>query len=397
MTDRERYLETIRFGKPDRIPYNFGGPRESTLAAWYYQGLKPDINLEKALGLDRWEGVPIDFLPQPRFEQVILEEDGDKKIWIDELGAKRLDHKNPTTPGFVTRSWLDFPVKKYEDFKKMKKRYQPDTPGRFPSDWDEFVSRNRKRNHVLQLTIYGPFWRVRDWVGFENLCMMCADNPGFVREMMDYVIDFTIETLKGRILDLDIDFIFLSEDMAYKTASMISPQMVRELMLPGYRRLLDFLRAQGVRTIIMDCDGHISELIPIWIEVGIDGVWPLEIAANNDPIAYRKRFGRNIALLGTIDKRELRFDFARVKREVMNKVPYLLNQGGYIPGVDHGVPPDVPVRNFLYLTELIKALAEGREIEKVNIGCYENILGPIKEEWTMELAQRIANQDIMKE
>ena len=102
-----------------------------------------------------------------------------------------------------------------------------------------------------------------------------------------------------------------------------------------------------------------------------------------------------MALLGAIDKRELRFDFARVKQEVMSKVPWLIEQGGYIPGVDHGIPPDVPVRNFLYMAELIKALAEGRKIGKVNIDCYENILGPIKEEWTMELAQRITSQDTM--
>lgn len=388
-------METIRFGRPDRIPYRFGSPREATLSAWHYQGLKPDINSDEATGIDRWEGVPIDLLPLPRFDQVTLEEDGNKKIWIDELGAKRIDHKKPATPGFVTRAWLEFPVQNHDDFEEMKKRYQPDTPGRFPPDWDGFVSRNRKRDDVFQLTIYGPFWRVRDWVGFENLCMICVDNPGFVGEMMDYVIDFTIATLRGRILDLAIDFVFISEDMAYKTSSMISPQMVRELMVPGYRRLLDFLHAQGVQTIIMDCDGHIGQLIPIWIDVGIDGVWPVEIAANNDPIAYRKRFGRDIALLGTIDKRELRFDFARVRQEVLSKVPWLIEKGGYIPGVDHGIPPDVPVRNFLYMAELIKALAEGREIGKVNIDCYENILGPIKEEWTMELAQRITSQDTM--
>ena len=397
MTDKERYLETIRFGKPDRVPYKFGAPRASTLSAWGYQGLKKDIDLEKIMGVDRWESVPVDLLPRPRFEQVVLKEDNDKKIWIDELGAKRLDHKNPATPGFVTRSWLEFPVKNHEDFEEMKKRYQPDSPGRFPDDWDKFVGDKQARDYVLQLTVYGPFWRARDWVGFENLCILCATDPVFVRDMMEFVIDFTMEALKDKIAALGIDFVFIGEDMAYKTASMISPKMVRELMVPGYRRLMDFLHSHNVQTVIMDCDGHISQLIPIWIEVGINGVWPIEIAANNDPIAYRKKFGRDIALLGAIDKRELRFDFGRVKQEVMSKVPWLIEQGGYIPGVDHGIPPDVPVRNFLYMAELIKALAEGHDIAKVNIDCYQDILGPIKEEWTMELAQRVANQDIMEE
>ncbi|MBI4232241.1 hypothetical protein HY605_03325 [Candidatus Peregrinibacteria bacterium] len=397
MTERERYLQTIRFGAPDRIPYRFGDGRESTFSAWYYQGLKQEIDLYKAMGHDRWEAVPVDLLPLPRFEKITLEEDEGKKIWIDELGAKRIDHKNSATPGFVTRSWLEFPVKDKSDFEHMKKRYQPDSPGRFPDNWPDYVASNKVRDHVLQLTVYGPFWRVRDWVGFENLCVLCAAESVFVREMMEYVIDFTIETLKNKISDLAVDFVFLSEDMAYKTASMISPKMVRELMVPGYRRLMDFLRSQNVQSVIMDSDGHIGELVPIWIELGIDGTWPVEIAAHNDPIAYRKKFGKNIALLGTIDKRELRFDFARVKQEVMSKVPYLIKQGGYIPGVDHSLPPDIPVRNFLYMAELIKAISEGRDLKGVNIDRYQDILGPVEKEWTMELAEQIARKDATNE
>ncbi len=396
MTDKERYLETIRFGKPDRIPYAFSHPRESTMSAWYYQGLKHGVDLKQVMGYDHWEFVPVDLLPLPRFEQITLEEDEDKKIWIDELGTKRIDHKNPATPGFVTRSWLEFPVKNRSDFEKMKRRYQPDTKGRFLDNWPDYVTSHKDRCYVLQLTVYGPFWRVRDWVGFENICMLCATDPVFVHDMMEYVIDFTIETLKGKISELAVDFVFISEDMAYKTASMISPQMVRELMVTGYQRLMNFLHSHNVQSVIMDCDGHVEELIPIWIELGINGTWPVEIAAHNDPITYRKKYGKKFALLGTIDKRELRFDFAHVKQEVMSKVPYLVEQGGYIPGVDHGVPPDVPIRNFLYMAELIKAIAEGRDVDKVNIDPYKDILGPIKQEWSMELAKRIVMQDAME-
>jgi len=374
MTPRKRYLETIHFGRPDRIPYRFSHPRESTLDAWHYQGLKKGVNLEGVIGYDRWESVPIDFLPRPRFEEVTLEEYEDKRIWIDELGAKRIDHKDPATPGFVTRSWLEFPVKNRDDFEKMKERFKPDTTGRFPDNWKEFVGEKKDRDYVLQLTVYGPFWRVRDWVGFENLCMMFITEPKLVRDMMEYTIDFTIDTLKDKIKELAIDFVFISEDMAYKTASMISPKMVREFMVPGYKRLMKFLRANNIQSVIMDCDGHISELIPIWIDVGIDGVWPVEIAAENDPIKYRKKFGKDIALLGAIDKRELRYDVERVKKEIMSKVPWLLSQGGYIPGVDHGIPPDVPVRNFLYMVELIKYLAEGKDPDKANIDYYQDIL-----------------------
>ena len=399
MNPRERYYNNIHFLPADRFTYNFGGPRQSTLDAWEYQGLKLESNWRELIGAEPYAGLPINPGPDPAFEEITLRIEGDKRIWIDNLGATRIDEVNPTTPGFVTRRWLRFPVETRADYEKMKQRFRPDSAGRAPADYPQLREKldPATRTAILSLTIRGPFWMVRDWVGFETLCMLCADDPDWVREMFDFTCDFAIENLKGRIEGLAIDHLFVNEDMAYKHASMISPQMVRQLMFPGYRRLIDYLRGAGVRSIVVDCDGHIGQLMPLWIEAGFHGTWPCEIAALNDPLAYRREYGDQIALLGAIDKRELRFGFEQVKAEVMSKVPQLMEQGGYLPGVDHGVPPDVPVRNFFYLCELLKALAEGREIGKVTIEPYQEVLGPIREPWSMELARRIARREVEEE
>jgi uroporphyrinogen decarboxylase len=184
-----------------------------------------------------------------------------------------------------------------------------------------------------------------------------------------------------------VDYVYFNEDMAYKTASMISPAMVKEFLWPGYRRFVRFFRERGVSVLIMDCDGHIGELIPLWLDVGITCVSPVEVAAHNDPVAYRKSFGRDLLMMGGIDKRELRFDKERVRREVLSKVPWLIEQGGYIPQVDHGVPPDIPLRNFLYLCELLKEIACGGNPELWKpTGELEAQLGPIEELWRPEMA-----------
>ncbi|HID06764.1 MAG TPA: hypothetical protein EYP10_06410, partial [Armatimonadetes bacterium] len=335
VTPRERFLQTMLFGVPDRIPYRFGFPRKSTMEAWYRQGLPRDVDFAKFVGMDPWEHVPINLGPIPPFEEVVLEETERYKIWIDYLGAKRLDFKRDPTPGFVTRTWLEFPVKTRADFRNMIKRYDPASPGRYPSNWDELKQRWSNRTTVLGMTIQSMFWRVRDWVGFERLCTLFIDDPMFVHEMMEYVADFTIAVLDGLLDGLDVDYVFFNEDMAYKTASMISPDMVKEFLWPRYRKLVRFFREKGVSVLIMDCDGHIGELIPLWLDVGINCVYPVEVAAHNDPIEYRKRYGRSLAMIGGTDKRELRHDKSRVKDEVMSKVPWLIDRGGYIPQVDH--------------------------------------------------------------
>jgi len=388
MNARQRFLETLQFGRPDRIPYQYGWPRESTIKAWWKQGLPAEVtvdNFPDFAGLDHWEFLPLSFKPLPAFEEIVLEETPRHKIWIDELGAKRLDHKDPATPGFVTRAYLDFPVKNRADFEVMKERYQPDTPGRRPANWRSQVAAWNQRDYVLGLPIQSMFWRTRDWVGFEGLCRMLYDDPTLVQDMMEYVADFTIAAAEEILSAVEVDYVLFNEDMAYKTASMISPGMVKEYLTPRYRKLVNFFQAKGIPVMMMDCDGHISQLIPLWLEVNINVVSPLEIAANNDPVAYRKQYGSPLAMFGGIDKRELRFDKARVKKEVMSKVPELLERGGFIPAVDHGVPPDIPIRNYLYMGRLLRALAVGGDIEHCEAPDeMEEKLGPIEEMWTSE-------------
>lgn len=394
MTPRERFLETMLFGTPDRIPYNFGWPRQSTMAAWRRQGYPESVKIEEFVGMDGLDYIPVNLGPYPRFEERILEETERHKIWIDYLGAKRLDFKRDPTPGFVTRTWLDFPVKNRNDFREMVKRYDPSPAGRYPEDWASLVEAWKTRTCVLGLVLQSMFWRVRDWVGLEGMCVMFYDDPALMHDMMDYVADFTISCLDRALGDVDVDFVFFNEDMAYKTASMISPALVKEFMWPGYRKLVRFLRDKGVSVLIMDCDGYIGELIPLWLDVGITTVSPIEIAAGNDPILYRKLYGKNLGITGGIDKRELRFDKARVRDEVMSKVPWLVEQGGYIPGVDHGVPPDVPVRNYLYMVELIKEIACGGAPDLWQPpGDLERRLGPIEEMWSPEAAWTIPDED----
>jgi len=140
--------------------------------------------------------------------------------------------------------------------------------------------------------------------------------------------------------------------------------------------------------VMVDSDGHIGQMIPLWIEAGIDGTYPCEIAADNDPLAYRRRYGKTLALWGCIDKREIRSK-ERTYLEVMRKVPQLVEQGGFMPAVDHAVPPDVPLRSYPYMTELIKAIAEKKKIPRPEDPLpIEKELGPIQRLWGADLLER---------
>ncbi len=371
MTSRERYLETILFGNPDKVPFSPGGPRESTLAAWHAQGLGRNEDWRHALY--REIGLEIDepenqvqpgvsFRMMPTFEEKVLEHRDGHYIVQDWMGnvteiSDEFDYTYIRNAiDFVTRKWHKFPVTGPEDFaKNMKWRYNPEQEGRLPDDFADRCKRMKERDYIVRVHFSGPFWQMREWCGFEPLCMMFIEEPDFVKEMVGFWTEFVSRTLRP-VLDAGVvDVIGISEDMAYKEKPMISPAMTREFLQPAYDRWVREAKQAGVQVIDMDSDGRIDQLIPIWIESGMNLCDPIEVAAGCDINEYRRIFGRKMAYRGGVDKRAMAKG-GRVIEEELARIAPVVKDGGYIPSCDHGVPPDIAWPDFVYYAKLLAEL-----------------------------------------
>lgn len=391
MNARERFLATMHFEPIDRMPSWEWHYLEPTLERWHQEGLPSDVFLPipsangvsfgsdviKREGGDAAGRVPIGsyfqldrgqpycqgevaYVPVstglvPPFEQQVLREDERTRVLVDADGITKeiLKDMQPAMPRF-----LEYPVRSREDFAALRKRYDP-AAERYPSValWHDYTAYIQRRDYPLGLKFDGFFGRIRKWMGTEGLMFTLYDDPAFFEAMCECHCEFIVQTIRQAVEEVKLDYVNIWEDMAYKCGSLISPKHVRQYMLPRYRRVVDLLRAHGVEIIFVDSDGNIDELLPIWLEMGINGVWPLEIAAGMEPLALRKQYGKALLLVGGIDKRELSKGKAEVYAEVMRKVPALNEQGGYIATVDHSVPPDVPFENYVYYRELLQKLA----------------------------------------
>ena len=129
------------------------------------------------------------------------------------------------------------------------------------------------------------------------------------------------------------------------------------MMVPNYRKITSCLRDHGIDCIFVDSDGNLDALIPLWLEGGVNGFHPLEVAAGMDPVALRKQYGQQALLRGGIDKRKLALGGDSLRQEVLSKVPFLARTGGYIPYIDHETPPDVSWVDFLDYARLVKEAA----------------------------------------
>jgi uroporphyrinogen decarboxylase len=297
-------------------------------------------------------GVGVSFIMIPTFEEKVLEHREGHYIVQDWMGAiteisDEFDYTYiRSAKDFVTRKWHKFPVETREDWERMKTRYAVEAPGRFPEHFADYCRTLPAEDKIVTLQVNGPFWQLREWCGFENLCLLFIEQPEFVQEMIDFWTDFVAQVLARIGEHVCIDRLGFSEDLAYKAHSMISPAMSRQFLLPAYRRWIEVAQASGGTIFDMDSDGYVEELIPLWIEAGINVNDPVEVAAHNDLPAFRRKFGHQMAYTGGVDKRAIAAGGTVMNAEIERLTP-VIRDGGYIPGCDHGVPPDISWPNFL--------------------------------------------------
>lgn len=353
MTARERFHATFRYGEPDRVFLMPQWTFNDTRQRWLREGMPWDQHFNTYFGFDRMELVPLNVGIWPPLETKVIEQTAHWRITEDELGGQV---KSWSDRELGMSQWLRPPVRDRDTWEKLKARLNPDAPNRYPEYWDHLKKSYRDRDFPLGINAGSYYGWIRNWVGMENLALWYYDQPDLVREMTEHLADFILR-LTARALDEipDLDYAQMWEDMAMKTGPLISPQLFRDFMLAPMKRVTKVLHEAGIDIIMVDSDGKVDELIPLWLEAGVNLIYPLEVAADCDARCYRQQFGREVLLMGNIDKRALRdgCDKAIIEREVLSKVPELVRDGGFSPMVDHAVPPDVPFENFKYYIDLI--------------------------------------------
>jgi uroporphyrinogen decarboxylase len=355
---REKFLRIARFESTGELmlPSLWQWFWSESLVRWQNEGMPAGVHFQEYFGFERMEMIPINLGVVPSFEVETLEEDATHKVIRDGDGAKKRVLKEHR--GTSMDQWIEYPVKDRKTWEAYKKRLDPHSPIRYPLWWEEKKEEYKHRGHPLGISVGSFFGWTRNWIGIENLSYLTMDNPALIEEIGEYLEYFIIETIKPALSEIQFDFAHFWEDMAWNRGSLVSLEFVRKYMVPHYKKVTDLLHSHGIDIITLDSDGDVNALIPIWLDCGINGILPNEVAAHMDVVQMRKRFGKDLVISGGIDKRALAGTRKQVEEEVMNKVPYVLSTGGFFPGVDHAVPPDVPFENYLYYLELLRKVAD---------------------------------------
>ena len=367
MTDLERFTNTMEYKAVDRVPNHEVGVWPQTSDRWVKEGLGDTaINWywftgDDYFGIDKREYIPVNLYMLPGFEFEYLEKTERYEIFRDEKGIVHKALIEGTSQGGRTcmDQYLRFPVETPDDFRALKKRFDPGSKARYPNmnpEWE-------KRTHPLILghncSTLGFYWRAREWMGTENLSYAWYDMPDLMHEMMEFIADFTMEVSKPILAKTSVDYIMINEDMAMKNGPLLSPDTYKTFIFKPMKRLVDFFKSNGVKYIAVDTDGDSDLLIPLLMDAGVDAIWPLERAAiNMDPIRLRRKYGQGLRLWGGVDKREIAKGPVAIDKHLMELAP-LVEEGGFIPTIDHTVPPDVSLDDFKYYMKKKDRLLRG--------------------------------------
>lgn len=315
MNSRQRFNEVMRGGTPDRVPFFEEGVRSDVIKAWRKQGMPGDVSLAALFPFD------------------------DRVEMAPELLAKKWPDSMAGLEAFTCD--LD-----------------PADSARLPEDWPQPGS-----GETVLLRVHRGLYQtlgVANWRRFAEANLLLKDDPQLVKAMLAIQAEFAAALVERILSEVTIDAAIFSEPISGTSGPLISPRMFEDLINISYQPLLEVLSRHGVQTIIFRTYANSRILLPVVFERGFNVLWACETTVEAmDYADIRREYGRDLRLIAGIDIDALRQDKETIRRELTQKLPPLLEQGGFIPLANGRVRAVVPYANYVYYRRLLAEIVGG--------------------------------------
>ncbi|GHU70558.1 hypothetical protein AGMMS49992_03100 [Clostridia bacterium] len=363
LTCRERIRRCALCLPIDRAPFTFYfGPWHETVERWEREGV-PDAGSAwqdpARFGFDKPIFSVVGYVNHlycPAYEPRVIERRGHTVVQMDNLGILTESIEGKSGIPKIIKS----PVENLDDWLKIKaERLNPDDPRRFSKDWPDIARQVNADDRPVLIGCYpcGLYGTLRDLMGVEGSLLAFYDNPELVHTIMADLTDFWIALFERICRSVTVDILHIWEDMSGKQGPLISPAFVREFMIPHYKRMSAFAAEYGIACVQVDTDGDCEALIEPFHEGGVNMLLPFEVNAGSDVVSLRRRYPY-MSMMGGIDKIEIAKGPAAIDRELARIEP-LLRGSGYIPALDHLIPPEISFADYSYFTERLRGMIFG--------------------------------------
>jgi len=349
MQSIERIHNILRRKPVDRIGLfeHFWG---DTQKKWTREGhLAEGESVDDHFNFDIANAWPFNYTAHLDFQPVVIEETDETILQRDGNGAVLRRHKlHDATPEHV-----DFLVKDRTGWAEHIKPFL--TPERRRINFDayrEAKAAAAKRNRFFNWCGTNVFELMHPVCGHEYMLMGMALDPDWVKDMVDTFATLTVNLQEILFEEEGLpDGVWFYEDMGFKNSPFMSPDMYREIILPGHKKTIDYAKSKGLPVTMHSC-GYVEPLVPGMIEAGIDCLQVIEVKAGMDLVQLYRDFGDRISFMGGIDVRVLYTNDKNViDAELSAKIPVVKGGYGYVLHSDHSIPDQVEYETYKYFVE----------------------------------------------
>jgi uroporphyrinogen decarboxylase len=286
----------------------------------------------------------------PCFPSTVVEETPTQKIIMNSDG---LLAEVPTTGHDSIPHYLKSSIVTPDDWKRCKEeRFRRNDPARKIDVAAMRKTHPVNRDYPLGVWVGSMIGRIRDILTFEGLAYACFDYPEMVEDMVETHCQMVEDSL-DQILPVmtDLDYAAGWEDICFKNGPIVSVDFFKNVVVPRYKRIDKKIKAAGIKLWWVDCDGDVRPILPLMMEGGINCLFPFEVNGCAHPAELLRDYGKDLRIMGGVDKIELGKGPKAIKAYLETLVP-LVERGGYIPFCDHRCPPNVKVSDYLYYLDL---------------------------------------------
>lgn len=363
MNNLERSMAVLRYQDYDRLPIVHFAFWNETVEKWQEEG---HLTAEEARDhnvVGRKVGFDFDWfttampktgmnLLYPPFQPEVLEvlPDGSEKV-LDEFGAVVLRKKDTTGIPHEFDHLL-------KDRKTWEQHYKPRlvfTEDRINHKLLDQLKDNSTREQPIGIYCGSLIGEVRNCLGVVGLSYLTVDDQPLLDEMITTYADLYYQITEYTLAcGAKFEFGHFWEDICYNSGPLVSPVYFRKKIGPHYKRFSTLLQSYGIDILSLDCDGKIDALVPIWLENGVNTMFPIEVGTWGASIApWREKYGKQIRGVGGMDKKVFAFDYQAIDAEIERLKP-LVELGGFIPCPDHRIPPDAKWENVQYYCDRMR-------------------------------------------
>lgn len=312
-----------------------------------------DVSFSEYFQSDLRGIVNIDNIPFMGVEE-ILDQTEEWKIVKNGAGAvfKYWKYKSGTP------EHIDFHMNSFEVWKNV---YKPQLQGIQPERCDlegtkKLLGFCNQEGYFSVYSSLGIWELLRSSLG--DVCMFesLLDDPEWIQDFNKTYTDFYIRHLRYIFEYCGIpDGFYLYDDLAYNKGLFCSPELLRELFVPYYQKLTNFLHSHNIPVLFHSC-GNAEAALPIIVESGFDALNPMEVKAGCDVVRFAENYGEKLAFVGGFDVRILENgDRAEIKKEVLRITDAMRHlKASYFFGTDHSVTPNVSFDDYQYAVNCFK-------------------------------------------